>query len=337
MIAPVRVTQFQRHPSGAFSVERLFEDVRAHLPKRIECRVVTSAFESRGLVRRVLNLIHAAFRSSGIDHITGDVYYLALALKRGSVLTILDCASLHRTAGWRRRLLQRVWYDVPIARAAVVTTISESAKEELLRLGCPEDKIVVIPCCVSPEFVPAPRPFNRASPVVLQVGTTENKNIERLAAALRGMSCRLHVLGTLSARQVSALRDNEIDYAASNGLSRERTAALYREADVVALVSTYEGFGLPIVEAQATGRVVVTSDAFSMPEVAGGGACLVDPLSVESIRAGLMKVVTDDDYRAGLITAGFENVRRFRCDAIADAYAALYERVACHGLLVCTE
>jgi len=173
--------------------------------------------------------------------------------------------------------------------------------------------------------------------LVLQVGTTENKNIERLAAALCGMPCRLHVVGALSARQLRALRDNRIDYVPSVGLSREQMAALYREADIVALVSTYEGFGLPIVEAQATGRVVVTSNAFSMPEVAGGAACLVDPLSVESIREGLIKVATDEAYRTRLIDAGFENVHRFRCNSIAEAYASLYERVACHGLVVCAE
>ena len=71
-----------------------------------------------------------------------------------------------------------------------------------------------------------------------------------------------------------------------------------------------------------------------MPDVAGGAACLVDPFSVDSIRAGFVRVFTDDAYRAGLIEAGFRNVRRFDCTSVAEAYAALYERVARRELLI---
>src|SRR5262249_49098549 len=101
----------------------------------------------------------------------------------------------------------------------------------------------------------------------------------------------------------------------------------YHEADVVLFASTYEGFGLPILEAQATGRPVVTSNLHSLPEVAGPAACLVDPFDVASIHAGVLRVLSEPLYRENLISAGFENVKRFTAQKIAAKYAALYESI----------
>jgi glycosyltransferase involved in cell wall biosynthesis len=100
---------------------------------------------------------------------------------------------------------------------------------------------------------------------------------------------------------------------------------------MVLFASTYEGFGLPIIEAQATGRPVVTSRVTAMPEVAGDGACLVDPYDVASIRSGVLRVLGDRGYRDSLVHRGFENVRRFEPGRIAAQYARLYEEVALHA------
>jgi len=107
--------------------------------------------------------------------------------------------------------------------------------------------------------------------------------------------------------------------------------AAYRECDLVVFASSYEGFGLPILEANATGRPVVTSNVCSMPEVAGGAACLVDPFDVASIRAGVNRVLSDPAYRESLIVAGFENAKRFGAARIARAYADVYTNLAGAG------
>jgi glycosyltransferase involved in cell wall biosynthesis len=95
----------------------------------------------------------------------------------------------------------------------------------------------------------------------------------------------------------------------------------------VVFASTYEGFGMPIVEANATGRPVVTSNIGPMPEVAGSAACLVDPFDCSSIREGIVRVIGDADYRSHLVAGGFENVKRFQADVIAAQYAAVYREV----------
>ena len=96
---------------------------------------------------------------------------------------------------------------------------------------------------------------------------------------------------------------------------------------MLVFVSTYEGFGLPILEAEATGRPVLTSNIMAMPEVAGDGACLVDPYNITAIRKGTLKVINDSSYRKELVQHGFENVKRFRPEKIAAQYVELYKQI----------
>ena len=93
-------------------------------------------------------------------------------------------------------------------------------------------------------------------------------------------------------------------------------------------VSLAEGFGLPILEAQAIGRPVVTSDLSPMRDVAGGAACLVDPRNVDSIRAGIRRVIKDSNYREGLVELGLRNVVQYQPQVVASRYARLYEHIA---------
>ena len=88
---------------------------------------------------------------------------------------------------------------------------------------------------------------------------------------------------------------------------------------------------MPILEAQSVGRPVVTSTVTSMPYVAGDGAVLVDPFSVASIRAGLLRVIEDGALRAELIERGRRNVRRFDSDSIGTLYLDLYRSLQRHA------
>jgi glycosyltransferase involved in cell wall biosynthesis len=96
---------------------------------------------------------------------------------------------------------------------------------------------------------------------------------------------------------------------------------------MVLFPSTYEGFGLPIIEAQQTGRPVITSNISPMKEVAGNAACLTDPFSVQSIREGVLKVIQDDDYRNTLVRNGFNNAQRYNPEKIANEYFLIYQRL----------
>ena len=108
----------------------------------------------------------------------------------------------------------------------------------------------------------------------------------------------------------------------------ETLAVLYRSAEVFVFPSLYEGFGLPPLEAMASGTPVVTSNTSSLPEVTGGAAVLVDPYDVGSIVDGVRRVLTDPSLAAELRRKGPLRAREFSWARSAAKTKALYELVA---------
>jgi glycosyltransferase involved in cell wall biosynthesis len=123
------------------------------------------------------------------------------------------------------------------------------------------------------------------------------------------------------------LRELGVAYENRSELGDAELLAAYRRCDALIFVSTYEGFGLPIIEAQAVGRPVITSRVCSMPEASGGAACLVDPFDVADIRRAIQRLIDDPAYAQTLVRFGYENAARYAPERVAAAYAALYRRV----------
>jgi glycosyltransferase involved in cell wall biosynthesis len=334
---------------GHFSIERLFAEIRRHMPRDCEMTSCPAPYASAGILPRWRNVRHAARQTADVHHIVGDSHYLAFGLPPDkTVLTIHDCGALNRLSGWKRALLKYFWFTGPMRRAAVVTTISQASKYELRKwVGPLADKVVVVPDCVFEEFTYDPKPFNEESPVVLQVGTKWNKNAERVMEAVDGTGCRLEIVGTISADRHTAdgLRHEGREKAQEAGgeetgdrgratvrelgrLTDEELVQAYRRCDMVVFASLYEGFGLPILEAQATGRPVITSDFGAMREAAGDGALLVEPYSVEAIRDAILRIKSEPQLREELIAKGRINVERFRAEAVAARYGEIYREIA---------
>lgn len=329
----VEVHYFQRRPRAKanFSMEAIFEDVRSRLRDRIKAHVHFSSKFNDGYVSKAWNIVEASHRrSDGVNHITGEVHFLNLLMPTDTVLlTILDCGFMQRKRGLGRWLIKKLYLDWPIQKARFVTAISEQTRLEIIEYtNCDPAKILIIPVAINENFRPAPKPFNEECPRVLQIGTGYNKNIPRLAEALKGLHCKLMIIGELSSAQRGLLLEKQIDFESGVGLTQEQMVAEYEACDIVSFVSTFEGFGMPIVEANAVERVVITSNISSMPEVAGDAACFVDPTDVSSIKAGFEKVITDGSYRETLIANGRKNRKRFDPQRIADQYLELYKQIA---------
>jgi glycosyltransferase involved in cell wall biosynthesis len=329
------VTHFGRRPyPGQFSIEKVFEQVRqAWLDPQIKIIERRTPFYSRGFWPRLSNCLWASKRQSDLNHITGDVHYIALCMApESTILTVHDCLTLRRLVGIRRWVFKRYWFDLPIKRVAAVTVVSNEVKRELEALvPAARNKTVVIPCSAAPVFKPCPRAFNQSRPRILQIGVTPNKNLGRLFAALTGMNCELQVIGRLSDSDMDLLQRSRIPFVNKWNLSDQELYECYCSADVVSFPSVYEGFGLPIIEAQWVERAVVTSNCSSMAEVAGSGACLVDPYDVDSIRNGFRRVLEDADYRDSIINGGIINRERFSYRTVAQQYAELYRKIAHAG------
>jgi glycosyltransferase involved in cell wall biosynthesis len=272
----------------------------------------------------------SARRHAGrINHITGDVHFLAMALPReGTILTIPDSALLKILKGPARELFRQFWFAMPSKASQIVTTISSTMRDEIAMIkGVDHGNIRVVPCCVRGEFAPDPKPFSQKEPVILHVGTGWNKNLEGVGRALRGLDCRLVIVGEPTPRQHEFLKIQGIRYTALGRVSDAAVLEAYRSCDMVVFASLYEGFGLPIIEAQAIGRPVITSNYGAMAEAAGTGAILLNPADSSSIRAAILRMIADPDLRSDLIAKGFENVLKYSPEAVARAYAAIYAEV----------
>jgi len=328
----LQVTFFQRKPRevGNYSLEFIFDDVRKRLAGKMKAITVYSRYESKGLFPRLYSCIEAFTKQGKINHVTGDINYVGILLKKTRTIhTILDCIHLSSSAGIKHKILKFFWLTLPLKRAAFVTAISESTKKEILKyVNYPADRIKVIYVAISQRFQRADKLFNQEKPRILQVGTAPNKNIPRLIEAIKGLNCTLVIVGRHIPEYENLLKQFQIDYEYKWGLSDDEILNEYNNADILSLASVYEGFGMPILEAQAIGRPVITTNLFSMAEVAGNAACIVDPYDIVSIRAGLDKIINDNAYREDLISKGFENIKRFDPDTIAQQYYALYQAVA---------
>ncbi len=287
-------------------------------------------YVSQGLFPRIYNIFEAAFRQRDINHITGDVHYINLFFNKSrSILTIHDCVFLKHPSPLARAVLKFFWLTLPSRRCAYITCISEATKKEILtNIKFPEDRIKIIPTVVKEDiFKFSVKEFNDLQPTILHVGTTPNKNLERVVAALKDIPCTLQIIGPLNEKQKACLTVNGIHYINEKGISNERMAVKYKEADIILFASTYEGFGMPILEGQLTGRPVITSDIAPMNEVAGNSALLVDPYDIDSIRKAVLDLIYNADLREALIQKGKANTNRFSARKISAMYINLYKSV----------
>jgi alpha-1,3-rhamnosyl/mannosyltransferase len=216
----------------------------------------------------------------------------------------------------RDRFFFRTMVPRSVRRADRVLAVSEQTKRDVVeKYGTPEAKIVVTPNGVDSAFTPNGAAGD-GSPYVLFVGALQARKdpltaIEALA--LTPGTLRLLLAGPDKGAEgearaaVSRLGlDGRVEFVGH--VDKPALAALYRGAQCFVLPSRYEGFGLPVLEAMASGTPVVTTTAGSLPEVADDAAILVEPGNAVSLAGGIERALADRDR---LVAAGLERARQF--------------------------
>jgi glycosyltransferase involved in cell wall biosynthesis len=300
----------------------------------VNFRAVAESSPNYSLAEQVR--IPVALRRERVDLFHAPHYVLPPLTQCKSVVTIHDVIHLlfpQYLPGRLAHAYARASLWAAARRADRILTVSETSKHDILRrFKVPAEKIVVIYNAIDERFNVQPsreqvqrvrERYQLDEQFVLYVGNIKpHKNLERLIDAFDRVRrsgfdhLRLLIIGDEISKYTALRRAVHVHklHKAVRFLGFvpiETLAVLYRLADVFVFPSLYEGFGLPPLEAMASGAPVVTSNVSSLPEVVGDAALLVDPYDPESIADGIRQVLTDDDLRATLRARGFAQARQY--------------------------
>jgi glycosyltransferase involved in cell wall biosynthesis len=265
------------------------------------------------------------------------------------VVTIHDAIAFRFPKGYPflNNLLHRRYVPITVRNADAVITVSEYARADLTRfLSIPPERLHVVPNGVSDAFRPVPLDEARAVaarygltlPYILTVGNLQaRKNLPALLAAFRTLdpSTVPHRLAIVGQPMWNDAGFGDMINRSGLGQRVVRTGyvndsdlpAIYSAADFLVFPSLHEGFGLPIIEAMASGTPVITSNAASLPEVAGDAALTVDATDVRVLASAIERVASDPALRQTLRTRGLKRAEAFDWGSVAAKTIAVYRRL----------
>lgn len=263
------------------------------------------------------------------------------------IVTIHDLIFLRYPEFYRK--IDREIYDKKFRHACRIATrihsISDQTKWDLIHYyGIPEEKITVIYQSINPIF------FERADndfkndlrkkhqlpkKFLLSVGTVEPR--KNLLSLLEGMiSSKTYVPLVVVGKSTDYMHKvqkfieadlNRLQVYFLPRIADDELAALYQMAEVLVYPSFFEGFGLPVAEAQASGCPVITSNISSLPEAGGDAAYYIDPEKPEEIGEALKTILSDQALRKSMIARGKTNAQRFTHENYAVQIEQLYKTV----------
>lgn len=282
-----------------------------------------------------------------VDLFHAPHYVLPPLVPNKCVVTIHDCIHLRFPQYLPNRIahLYAQYFMASAAKKAKrILTVSDASKRDIIHfLRTPADKIDVVYngfderlTATSEDVARVRDRFQLDAPFVLYAGNIKpHKNVDRLIEAFAKLRARglghvnLLIIGD-EISKYSGLRRlvhrhqirQQVRFLGF--VSTDTLAALYRLASAFVFPSLYEGFGLPPLEAMASGTPVITSNTSSLPEVVGDAALLIDPLNADEIADAMVRVLTDASLRADLVQRGFERVKQFSWDVAVRRTHGIY-------------
>lgn len=284
-----------------------------------------------------------------------DLFFHSLPIKKKfpTVVTIHDVTPLIFPKHYPRGLKGLINFKLQkyaLKNVDAVITDSYSSKKDIEKyLGVKSTKIFPIHLAIDSEYRVIPGQelrgtrdkYNLLDQFAIYVGNVNwNKNIVGIYKACKQVGMNLVLVGSAfehnkdldhlemsSYKEFLELSKNDSSVIKIGYVEKKELVEILNLASMLLLPSYYEGFGLPILEAQACGVPVITSNISSMPEVSGKGALLVDPYSVEEIVLAINRLQVTS-YREQLIKHGFENIKRFSWEKTAHETLEIYRKVA---------
>jgi len=290
---------------------------------------------------------NSQFRSY-VRRITPSLYhetnYTPFCFDKGPTIITLCDLSFMRHPEWHPA--DRVKYFEKfclkkLSQADAIITISEFSKKEIIELlGVAPTKIHVTPLGVSRSFTPGKTQMaSLPKKYVLFLGNLEpRKNLVTLLNAYRSLPQKLRERFPLVIAGASGWHTKELKRGLqlfsrnekpilTGYIPQKNLPDLYRGASLFVYPSLYEGFGLPVLEAMASGVPIITSDSTSLPEVVGDAGVFVNPYDVDHLKDTMMELLKDDKARRELAEKGVARAKLFSWDKCARETLSVYEKI----------
>lgn len=325
------ITFFHRNHKCGYSIYKVFKTIEDELKSQnleIEEYFMPSQYSMPWDIIRNSIFTFKHRNTKGINHISGHIHDVILGLIGcKTVLTIHDLVFIDNVRNPIKRFYKWLfWLYIPVKLANKVTCISNETKRKILK-HIKTDKITVIYNPIDPAFKYIPKIFNEECPIILHIGTFWNKNLERSIIALEGIKCHLRIIGEIDNHILQLLQAKKINFSNAKDLSDEEIKQEYIQCDIVNFPSIYEGFGMPVIEGQQTGRIVITSAIEPIKEIAGNGAYFINPYNIEDLKTAYLEIIKNKNLREDLIKRGLKNAKRFETKNIVFQYLNLYNEI----------
>ena len=326
----MKILLIYRNKEMGFSIGKVFKPIEQELRKFCDVDSVELPCANYSIRSLITNIKFAqeTVRRDHYDliHITGAEYYLIPFLKScKTVVTVHDLGFYANKKKSFKQIFKYLLWIRTLPLASFTTFISNKSKKEAENyVRFKESRVAVVYDPIGDDYIYHPKNIDLANPKILHIGTNPHKNLVRSLEALKNIRCKLVVVGKLNETYCDLLKKYQIQYENKYNLTDDEILKEYIECDIVNFPSLHEGFGMPIIEGQSIGRPVLTSNVSPMKEIAGEGAILVNPESVEDIRQGYKKIFQHPEV---LVDKGLDNVKRFRLNIIVQQYLDIYKKV----------
>ncbi|MBV9912592.1 MAG: glycosyltransferase family 4 protein [Sinobacteraceae bacterium] len=291
-----------------------------------------------------------AVRRHGVEVLYNPKYSIPLAVRCPTAWVChgLDWYVMPQASRWIDRQSHRFLVPRYANKADAIIAVSEITREHLMQyLLVPLQRVHTIYSGLSEAYNEPPDPikqqavrerFKLPERYVLYAGAVyPPKNFTRMVQAYAKVGPQRGIHLVIAGGENRFLSEHELEEPRRQRLDdwvhwagwvdTDLLPAFYQQAQALLLPSLFESFGLPIIEAMSSGCPVVTSNVYGTREIGEGAAVLVDPLSVDSIAAGLACVLDEPGRRAELIAKGHERARQFSWDSCAAGTLRVLEQI----------
>ena len=311
--------------------ENSIEELAYTLTKQMDIPLITLPEYSSSIRGLRANIQFIKNIDAPVLHFFSTEAYLLPFAKGKKIITYHDLGTIFNSRNELYRIIRKFLFIYPSKYwADAITFISNESMKEYIGFTHykKKNKLSVIYNPFNPRLLKIERRGDsNLIFTILHIGTALRKNLISTIKACVGLDVELVIIGKLLDEQRNLLESEGIQFRNYVDISFEEVMQQYSYCDIVSFPSSYEGFGMPIIEANAVGKPIFVGDIPILHEIGGEAVVYVDPHDIDEIRKIILQLKNDSEFRNSLIEKGKENIKRFEISSITQMYLDLYEGI----------